>query len=221
MSGAGSQSFIAIDVIADITCPWCYIAKRRLEAAIASHHGLSVHTRWRPYQLDPGIPGGGAPWRTYLAKKYGNDRVEDALQAIAAAGREVGLAFAFERIERMPNSLDAHRLVRLAKIGALESRMVERLFKAFFTEGQDVGDRGRLIDLGVEVGLDRDILAEAFARGDDVQSVKDELATTRRLGLMGAPLFIFGDDIVVPGAPSKDVFANALLRAREALSRSH
>jgi predicted DsbA family dithiol-disulfide isomerase len=215
MNAAGAESTIAIDVIADVVCPWCYIAKRRLESAIAAQ-GASVHLRWRPFQVDPAIPADGLAWKTYLARKFGDERAEGPLGEIAAAGREVGLAFAFNKIARMPNALDAHRLVRLAKFGALEGRMVERLFKAFLVEGEDIGDRRRLLTLGVETGLDRELVEDAFAGGSDIQSVKDELATTRRLGLAGAPLVIFGDDVVVPGAQSQEVYAAALLKARQA-----
>lgn len=215
MTAAGAEIVIAIDVIADVVCPWCYIAKRRLESVIAAQGG-GVHLRWRPFQVERAVPEDGLAWKTYLARKFGDERAQGQLEAIAAVGREVGLAFSFDKIARMPNSLDAHRLVRLAKFGALEGRMVERLFKAFLVEGEDIGDRRRLISLGVETGLDRELVEEAFARGEDIQSVKDELATTRRLALAGAPLFIFGDDVVVPGAQSGQVFAAALLKARQA-----
>ncbi|WP_036255685.1 DsbA family oxidoreductase [Methylocapsa acidiphila] len=218
MSLSRAENILSIDVIADVVCPWCYIAKRRLEAAIAAQEA-KVHLRWRPFQIDRGIPEGGLAWRTYLAKKYGDDLADDALEALAAAGRDAGLSFAFDKIERMPNSLDAHRLVRFAKFAALESRMVERLFKAFFTEGRDIGDRRLLIELGVETGLDREILEESFADGQDAQSVKDEMTTTRRLALAGAPMVIFGEDVVVPGAQSKEVYAAALVKAREAHPR--
>jgi len=209
---------IAIDAIADVVCPWCYIGKRRLEAAIAAQD-VEVHVRWRPYQLDPSIPPDGFPRQTYLAKKFGRDRIEEAEQDIAAAGREVGLAFAFDKIQRMPNTLDAHRLVRVAKIGAIQGRMIERLFKAYLIDGLDIGDRRLLIELGVETGLDRETLEDPFSRQDDVQSVKEELATTRRLGLTGAPFFVFGEDVVVPGAPSQEVFSAALAKARGAPSQ--
>jgi predicted DsbA family dithiol-disulfide isomerase len=209
---------IAIDAIADVVCPWCYIGKRRLEAAIAAQDS-EVHVRWRPYQLDPSIPPDGFPRQTYLAKKFGRDRIEEAEHDIAAAGRKVGLSFAFDKIQRMPNTLDAHRLVRIAKIAAIQGKMVERLFKAYLLEGRDIGDRRLLIELGVETGLDRETLEDVFSRRDDVQSVKDELATTRRLGLTGAPFFIFGEDVVVPGAPSQEIFSAALARARDAPSR--
>ncbi len=219
MNAAKAESFVAIDVIADVVCPWCYIAKRRLKSVIAAQE-VRVHLRWRPFQMDPAVPENGVAWKTYLARKFGHDHAEEWLPMIAAAGREVGVSFAFDKIERMPNSLDAHRLVRLAKFAALDGQMVERLFKAFFVDGEDIGDRSILISLGVETGLDRDILEEAFAEGGDIQSVKDELATTRRLALAGAPLFIFGDDVVVPGAQSKEIFAAALSKARQARSRA-
>lgn len=220
MSAARGQNFVQIDAIADVTCPWCYIGKRRLEAVIAAQD-VEVHVRWRPYQLDPSIPPDGLAWQTYLMKKPGRDRIEAVERAMIAAGREVGLSFRFDKIQRAPNTLDAHRLVRLAKISGRQGKMVERLFKAYLVEGLDISDRRLLIELGVETGLDRDILEDVYSRRDDVQSVQEELATTRRLGVTGAPFFIFGEDVVVPGLPSKEVFAAALAKARKAPSTAN
>lgn len=215
-------SSLAIDVIADVACPWCYIGKRRLEQVIAAFQGVSVHVRWRPYQLEPRLPRDGVD-RKASSRTGGSDADRTAaIEAeIAAAGREVGLNFRFDRILRAPNTLDAHRLVRIAKIGGVQGKMVERLFRAYLVEGEDIGSRRRLIELGVETGLDRETLEDVFAGTDDVQSVEDEIATTRRLGVTTVPFFIFGEDVVVPGAQGKDMLAAALAKALKLPSRAN
>jgi predicted DsbA family dithiol-disulfide isomerase len=219
MTGA-EPKHIAIDIIADVACPWCYIGKRRLEQVLASFPGVAVHIRWRPYQLEQSVPPDGLDRKASLEKKYGADRVAAALNEIASAGRDVGLAFRFDKIQRTPNTLDAHRLVRLAKISGIQGKMIERLFKAYFCDGIDIGNRRNLIELGVETGLDRDTLEEVFSRRDDVPSVQEELATTRRLGITALPFFIFGDDVIVPGAQPKEMLAAALSKALDPVSRA-
>lgn len=219
MTGA-EPKHIAIDIIADVACPWCYIGKRRLEQVIAAFPGLDVHIRWRPYQLEPSVPTEGLDRKASLEKKYGADRVAAALDEIAGAGQDVGLAFRFDKIQRMPNTLDAHRLVRLAKIGGIQGKIIERLFKAYYCDGIDIGNRRHLIELGVETGLDRDTLEEVFSRRDDIASVQEELATTRRLGITALPFYIFGEDVIVPGAQSKEMLAAALSKALYPVSRA-
>jgi predicted DsbA family dithiol-disulfide isomerase len=210
---------VVIDVIADVACPWCYIGKRRLEQVIAAFHGIEAQVRWRPYQLEPGIPRDGYDHRAAPAEAFASARMGAARDEILAAGREVGLTFAFDKILRSPNTLDAHRLVRLAKVGGIQNKVVERLFKAFFCDGVDIGNRGSLVELGIEAGLDRDSVEGLFAQRDDMLSVQEELATTRRLGVTKVPFFIFGDDTVVPGAGSREMLAAALSKASS--PRSH
>lgn len=211
---------VEIDVIADVACPWCYIGKRRLEQVIAAFHGIEAHVRWRPYQLEPGIPYDGFDTRAVSAKASGAAGLGAASEEILAAGREVGLSFAFDKILRSPNTLDAHRLVRLAKIGGIQGKVIERLFKAFFCDGVDIGNRATLVDLGTEAGLDRNSVEGLFARRDDMLSIQEELATTRRLGVTTVPFFIFADEVVVPGAGSREMLAAALSKVSTATSRA-
>lgn len=190
-----------------------YRQERRLEQVIAAFHGIEAHVRWRPYQLEPGIPRDEIDRRPAPAETFGSAQLGAASEKILAEGREVGLTFAFDKISHSPNTLDAHRLVRLAKIGGIQGKMVERLFKAFFCDGVDIGNRRSLVTLGTETGPDRDTVEGLFARRDDILSVKEELATTRRLGVTTVPFFIFGDDVVVPGAQSREMLAAALSKA--------
>jgi predicted DsbA family dithiol-disulfide isomerase len=204
---------VAIDVIADVVCPWCYIGKRRLEQVIASFHGIDVQVRWRPYQLEPNLPRDDFHFRPAPAEFSVSEGLGSLRDEILAAGRQVGVAFAFDKISRNPNTLDAHRLVRLAKIGGIQGKVVERVFKAFFCDGIDIGNRRNLVGLGIEAGLDRESVEGLFAARNDILSVQEELATTRRLGVTTLPFFIFGDDVVVPGAQSREMLAAALSKA--------
>jgi predicted DsbA family dithiol-disulfide isomerase len=213
-----SAPLISIDIVSDLVCPWCYIGKRKLEAALAASPDLNAHMRWRPFQLDPTIPEEGHDRRAYLEWKFGAARVDEILARIGAAAAEVGLDFAFDKIRRYPNTLDAHRLVRAAKIAGRQTIVVERLFKAYFLDGRDIGNRGELVELGVEAGLERASVQNMYGGREDIAWVKEELATTHRLGVTSVPFYIFGDDIVVPGAQSTEIFAAALARAAAAPS---
>ena len=122
-----------IDVVSDVVCPWCYIGKRRLEAALAARAGPAPIVRWLPFQLNPDIPAGGIDRRTYLQEKFGGpERAREIYARIEAAGREVGIPFRFDRIDRQPNTSDAHRLIAWAQAVAPASadRLVEGLFRA-------------------------------------------------------------------------------------------
>ncbi len=206
---------IRIDIISDIVCPWCYIGKHRLEAAIASYPGIDVALHWRPFQLDPNIPEDGLDLRAHIAKKRNEGEV-DANQMLASqAGAELGLVFAWDKIDRMPNTRDAHRLIRHALLYGAQTKVVERLFKAYFCEGADIGDRRLLIGLAEGCGIDAYSAEALFAQQDDILLVEEELAITRRFGLPKVPCFVFADEIIVPGPASAELFAAALFRAQE------
>jgi predicted DsbA family dithiol-disulfide isomerase len=215
MNDASPTASIRIDIISDIVCPWCYIGKHRLEAAIASYAGLGVELHWRPFQLDPNIPEDGLDLRAYTAKKRNEGEVDVNQMLASQAGEELGLTFAWDRIERMPNTRDAHRLIRHAMLYGAQTRMVERLFKAYFCDGADIGDRRRLIELAEDCGIDSYAAEALFAQQDDILTIEEELAITRRFGLPKVPCFVFADDIVVPGAASMAAFTAALFRAEE------
>ncbi len=145
---------LTIDVVSDVVCPWCYLGEKRLEAAL-SEEQQPVVVRWRPYQLDPTIPAGGLDRAEYMAKKFGRDgRLQSVHDNLTRLGAEVGLPFAFDAIKRAPNTLDAHRLIRWALSAGVQGKVVDRLFKAYFTEGRDIGDRAVLVDIARDCGLE-------------------------------------------------------------------
>src|SRR6187200_3759218 len=143
----GSKMNLSVEVISDVICPWCFIGKRRLEKAIAMHDG-AVEVRWLPFQLNPSMPKEGISRREYRTKKFGSwERSMELDARVIAVGKEEGIDFSFDRIERTPNTLDAHRLIWLADKEGVQDAVVESLFQAYFIKGKDIGGRQVLIDV--------------------------------------------------------------------------
>jgi predicted DsbA family dithiol-disulfide isomerase len=202
---------IDVEVISDAICPWCFVGKRRLEKAIQTvkgYHRFDVH--WKPFQLNPTMPPGGMSRKEYREKKFGSPKVVEEMDLrMKAVGTEEGIPFALDRIEKTPNTFDAHRLIWQAGQEGVQDAVVEGLFRAFFTQGRDIGDRSALVDIGVKAGLDRASL-EAFLTSDEgVKDVRAEEAKAREIGVDAVPYFIIGGKIAVPGAQSPDVFLEA------------
>src|SRR3954463_3463979 len=137
-----------IDVISDVICPWCYIGKRRLEKAVAAFGREQLQVRWHPFQLNPRMPKGRMNRKEYRTAKFGSWERSLALDAqVAEAGRGEGIPFAFDRIQRTPNTLDAHRLLWLAGKLGVQDGVAESLFRGYFTAGADLNDRPTLVEL--------------------------------------------------------------------------
>ena len=199
---------LTIDVISDVICPWCFIGKRRLEKAIAAVDGQhEFRVRWHPFQLNPLMPKEGISRREYRTRKFGSwERSLELDAKLVAVGATEGIHFAFERIERTPNTVDAHRLISLADQQGIQDAVVEALFRAYFTEGRDLSDRQTLIDVVTEAGLDRQ-RAESVLNSDeglDAIKVADEQA--QRFRVDGVPFFIVNDETTLSGAQPPDAF---------------
>ena len=204
---------LAIDVVSDVVCPWCYLGKRRLDAALARESGVEV--RWRPFQLDPTIPSEGLDRQSYMRAKFRDEaRLADIHARLTALGAEVGVAFDFAAIRRSPNTLDAHRLIRFASEAGLADAVVERLFADYFERGRDIGDRAVLVQASRDCGLGE--VGERLAGDEGAAEVRAEIDTAQRLGVDGVPFFIFAQKYAVAGAQSEEVLAEALARVREA-----
>jgi predicted DsbA family dithiol-disulfide isomerase len=216
MTSVSSQQTepLTVDIVSDVVCPWCYIGKRNLEAALTKSPANNVEIRWRPYQLDSTIPPEGIARRVYLERKFGA-RVDEIYTRVAAAGREAGIDFAFDRIERSPNTLDAHRVIRWSQSAGKQNEIVERLFRDFFIEGRDIGDRAVLIEAAAYVGLDADVVRRLLEAEADKGEVREEIATAQRLGVTGVPFFIFAGRLGLPGAQPAEVLAGAIKKAAE------
>ena len=206
---------ITIDVVSDVVCPWCFVGKRRLEAALKQEGEVLV--RWRPYQLDATIPAEGLDRKTYMRAKFRDvTRIADAHARLTALGAEAGIAFDFEGIKRSPNTLDAHRLIRFADEAGVADAVVERLFTDYFERGRDIGDREILVAAGRDCGLDPDALRARLATDEGAAETRREIEQAQKLGVSGVPFFIFASKFAVSGAQSEQVFAEALVEARKA-----
>jgi predicted DsbA family dithiol-disulfide isomerase len=209
-----------IDVVSDVVCPWCFVGKRRLEAALASTHSAAVAVRWRPFQLDPTIPPEGLERRAYMRAKFRDDaRLADVHARLRALGAEVGIEFDFDAISRSPNTLDAHRLIRWAAASGVQGEVVERLFSAYFEHGRDIGDRSVLTEIAVQSGMDAEVVGLQFAGDDGIDAIRNEIAEAQEIGVTGVPFFIFASRFAVSGAQSAELLARALQSARSAGER--
>ena len=204
---------LEIDVVSDVVCPWCYLGKRKLDAAMKQVEAFAYDVRWRPFQLDPTIPPEGIARSEYMSRKFGPEKIAAIHARLEEAGQEEGLAFAFDKITRSPNTLDAHRLIRWAQSSGKQSEIVERLFSLYFVEGQDIGDRQVLIELARQTGLDADLVARLFVEGVDIIPVQEEISTAARMGISGVPFFIFAGKYAVSGAQPVDALVGVIWKA--------
>ncbi|MEO8486429.1 MAG: DsbA family oxidoreductase [Betaproteobacteria bacterium] len=207
-----------IDVVSDVVCPWCYIGKRHLEAALALHGSDLPRpvVRWHPYELNPDLPAEGVDRREYLERKFGGPaRAAQVYERVRSAGTQAGIAFDFERIERQPNTRDAHRLVAWAQSQGDADPLVERLFRAYFIDGRFVGAHEVLAEIAHEAGLDADA-AFAFLASDlgrqEIGAAEERVAS---LGITGVPFFIVDGRYGLSGAQPPETIADALRRARQ------
>ncbi|MGE0651055.1 MAG: DsbA family oxidoreductase [Alphaproteobacteria bacterium] len=212
---------LTVDIFADPICPWCFVGKRRLERALGRAGVDGVEVRWRAFQLNPQMPPGGMDRGLYLATKFGgSDRARHVYDAIRRAGETEGIHFAFARIQRTPNTVAAHRLLRFAARVARTGAVMEGLFAAYFLEGRDIGDVAELAAVAGAAGCDA-TAAAAYLRGDeDRAEVLAEDAAARAAGIGGVPHFVVAGRYQLPGAQSPEVIARTIELARATLARS-
>ena len=225
---------MTVDVFADIACPFCYIGEGRFAEALAEVRSESpereVTWRWRPFQLQPGLPPEGRPWRPFAEQKFGSwERAQAMFERVEQMGADTGLDFRFDRLEKAVNTADAHRLVLWAGEGKQsggrerQQAVAEALFAAYFTEGRDVGDPDVLAAVAGEAGLDADAAREMLASDRFADAVTESQEEARRRGVTGVPLYVFGSENgsenggpndraarAVSGAQPVEVFRQAL-----------
>lgn len=202
-----------LDVIVDVVCPWCFLGKRRLDAAIADLDDLDIEVRYRPFQLDPTIPNEGIDREEYIIGKFGSaDALDEAHARLFSLGADVGITYAFDLIEKSPNTLDAHRLIRWAAAEGLADPMLERLFSLFFEEGADLTNAETLVAAAEEVGLDGDEVTMKLEDGADLDAVKADIAHAGRMGITGVPTVVVENKFAISGAQTSDVLVDALRR---------
>ncbi|MEZ5839528.1 MAG: DsbA family oxidoreductase [Hyphomicrobiales bacterium] len=205
---------ITVDIVSDVMCPWCYVGKRRFAKALSALPDLDVDVNWRPFQLDPTLPPEGIDRRDYLERKFRDpDRIAAMHDALAAAGAAERIPFAFDRISRSPNTLDAHRLILWASASGAGEAMVERLFSLFFCEGANIGSQRVLVEAARGLGMRADKVAMLLAGDTDREAVRRDITRARQLGISSVPTFIVERKYAIVGAQTPDFIAETLRTA--------
>ena len=210
---------LTIDVVSDVVCPWCYIGKRRLERALAllavQHPDVDPEVRWHTFQLNPDLPPEGIPRADYVFNKFGAAGVAK-YEHIAAVGKEAGLALAFDRITRQPNTVVAHSLIAAAEPGLAQDAMVEAFFKAYFLEGRDLTEASALIEIAESAGMSRDLAQQHLQDAGLHSQTLDSDKAAREMGISGVPFFIFNGQVGLSGAHEGETLLQGMVEALNA-----
>jgi predicted DsbA family dithiol-disulfide isomerase len=202
---------VRIDVVSDIVCPWCFIGKHRLEQAIAEIPDIPVEVHFRPYYLNDWIPREGVAREDYLTTKFGSpERYHGIAGRVAAAAAAEGLVYASDKINRQPNTIDAHRLIRWADAIGRAPQMKQRLMELYFTEGADLTDREVLVNAAAGIGLDADEMRAALATDKDEAEIEREVQQAKDAGIQGVPFFILAGRYGISGAQEPAALAQAI-----------
>ncbi len=204
-----------VDVFSDVICPWCFIGKRRLERALAARPLPDLTVHWRAFQLNPDMPREGMDRQQYIETKFGDKRrAEEIYERVTQAGHGDGIHFAFDKIRRTPNTIQAHRLIRLAGRDGDQDAMVERLFRAYFLEGADLSSNDTLAALAAEAGLGRTDIARYLSGGEDLSEVETDSQLAYRAGISGVPCFVVNGKFALAGAHEPEAFGPLFDAAR-------
>ena len=203
---------VALEMVSDLVCPWCWLGLRRIRKAIDLADDVKVTLIFRPYELDPNIPKNGLDSKEYYAKRHSlsADRRRTMRDALLEQGKGDGIEFNFENISIRPNSFNAHRLVHWAQgqNKALEAK--EALFQAYFSDQRDIGNSEVLVEIAGEIGLDKSIVRDLIDSDADVSRVREEESVFQRMGVYGVPTYIADRKLVVQGAQDSSQLAKFL-----------
>ncbi|MEO1638351.1 MAG: DsbA family oxidoreductase [Pseudomonadota bacterium] len=202
---------VKLDVISDPICPWCYIGKTNLDKALEAVPDHPFTIEWHPFQLNPDMPEGGMDRRDYLETKFGGKK--GALRAYAPVveyAEKAGATIHLDKMQRTPNTINAHRLIHWAGIEGRQLRMVDLLFKAYFVEGRDIGDIEVLADLADTAEMDAAMVSKLLASDADVADIRARDAHSRKMGVNSVPTYIVAGQHAVPGAQPPEIWAKVI-----------
>ncbi|MDX2485407.1 MAG: DsbA family oxidoreductase [Pseudodonghicola sp.] len=210
---------VKLDIISDPICPWCYIGKANLDRALAEIPDHPFVIEFHPFQLNPDMPAGGMERRSYLETKFGGK--EAAIRAyapVAERAEAAGLAIHLDKIQRTPNTLDAHRLIHWAGVEGRQYAAVSALFTAYFVEGRDIGDHEVLSDLADSLGMDASVVMKLLESDADSADIRRRDAHSREMGVNSVPTFIVAGKHAVPGAQSSEMWQKVIEEIKEQLT---
>ncbi|WP_368183533.1 DsbA family oxidoreductase [Aestuariibius sp. HNIBRBA575] len=202
---------VKLDIISDPICPWCFIGKFNLDKALATLPEHPFTIEYHPFQLNPDMPAGGMDRRDYLETKFGGK--EGAMRAyapIVEMGEKLGMPLHLDKIQRTPNTMDAHRLIHWAGIEQKQVFVVQRLFDAYFTDGRDIGDHDVLSDIADSVDIDASMVRRLLASDADRDDIAKRDRHSREMGVQSVPTFIVANQHAVPGAQTTDMWIKVI-----------
>lgn len=214
----GEKTLIKLDIISDPICPWCFIGKSYFDRAIEENPDHPFTIEWHPFQLNPEMPAEGMDRRAYLEGKFGGkDGAIRAYAPVVENAEKAEVTINFEGIKRTPNTLDAHRLIYWAGIEDKQTLVVSALFKAYFTDGRDIGDQDVLAEIAGECGMDSMVVGHLLKSDADVKDIQSRDQHSRERGVTGVPCFIIDNQHVLSGAQPPELWGNVIKELMEQL----
>lgn len=202
---------IRLDVFSDPVCPWCLIGKTNLDRALAQHPGHPFAVEWHPFQLNPDMPAGGMGRAEYLSAKFGGaDRLKAIDERLREFAAKAGAELDPSAPVRVPNTLDAHRLIHWAGLEGRQTEVVAALFRAYWSEGRDIGSVEVLADIAAECGMDRAVTLRLLHSDADASDIAARDASARSRGVNAVPTFLIARQYVVSGAQPPEVWGQII-----------
>ncbi|MFY0592363.1 DsbA family oxidoreductase [Roseivirga sp.] len=206
-----SLATITVDIVSDVACPWCYVGKRRFEAALEQWKGAPIKVEWHPYQLDPNMVEEGLDRDTYLVNKFGSiEKTQDMTKHLTNVGKEVGINFDFGPNWLAVNTLHLHQLLHVAGQEGYKDQLKEKFLSAYFEETKHLNKREVLNEIMAEFGWSSDRVTAVIEDDSIAYAVKSEIAHYQQLGVSGVPFFIINNKYGISGAQPSEVFLEAL-----------
>jgi predicted DsbA family dithiol-disulfide isomerase len=211
---------LTLDVVSDVVCPWCYIGKHRLEAALAQVSDVPVEVHWRPFFLNAWVPREGISRDDYLTQKFGSPEAYYKRAAgVVAAAAEEGLAYHPHDVKRQPNTIDCHRLIHWAGAEGKAAAMTQRLMELYFRDGGDLTDTEVLAQAAADVGLDAARIRARLATDEDAARIARWAQEASDKGISGVPTFVFAGKYAVSGAQAPAELARAIRQVSAEINR--
>ena len=211
-----TEKTVALDILSDPICPWCYIGKTHLETALAELPDNPFVIQWHPFQLNPDMPAGGMDRRSYLETKFGGrDGAIKAYAPVVEHAKATGLNIDFDGMERTPNTLDAHRLIHWSGIENKQHDVVTALFQAYFVDARDIGDHEVLADIADAAGMDASVVRRLLSTDTDRDDISARDQKAREMGVNSVPTFIVAGKHAVPGAQPPDLWKKVIAEIRD------